>query len=156
MEAVPTNKSDGPPTNAELGRQYCDKLFAIEDTLKNLSPEERFCKRLELEKPILEAFWCWLDSLNTLKGPLWEKLSLMPGIKNHIWRTIFWMEDVPFLIMQPKMLSDLSPLEERTGSLQIVLKEQKQTVLTCMHIFNIYSCTCRIVNGNDILKIWII
>lgn len=21
-----------------------------------------------MEKPILEAFWCWLDSLNTLKG----------------------------------------------------------------------------------------
>lgn len=61
-------KPDGPPTSAEIGRQYCDKLFAIEDSLKDLSPEERFCKRLELEKPVLEAFWCWLDSLNTLKG----------------------------------------------------------------------------------------
>ena len=36
--------------------------------LKNLSAEERFCKRLELEKPVLEAFWCWLDSINALKG----------------------------------------------------------------------------------------
>ena len=68
VEAIPTKKSDGPPTSAEIGRQYCDKLFAIEDTLKDLSPEERFCKRLELEKPVLEAFWCWLDSLNALKG----------------------------------------------------------------------------------------
>lgn len=24
--------------------------------------------RQELEKPVLEVFWCWLDSLNTLKG----------------------------------------------------------------------------------------
>ena len=23
---------------------------------------------LELEKPVLEAFWCWLDSVNDLKG----------------------------------------------------------------------------------------
>ncbi|MBQ0088172.1 MAG: IS66 family transposase [Prevotellaceae bacterium] len=68
VEAIPTKKTDGPPTSAEIGRQYCDKLFAIEDTLKDLSPEERFCKRLELEKPVLEAFWCWLDSLNALKG----------------------------------------------------------------------------------------
>lgn len=49
-------------------RQYCDKLFAIEDSLKDLSDEERFCKRLELEKPVLEALGCWLDSLNVLKG----------------------------------------------------------------------------------------
>lgn len=68
VEAIPMKKPDGPPTSAETGRQYCDKLFAIEDSLKDLSPEERFCKRLELEKPVLEAFWCWLDSLNTLKG----------------------------------------------------------------------------------------
>ena len=69
VEAIPTKKASGtPPTSAEIGRQYCDKLFAIEDSLKDLSPEERFCKRLELEKPVLEAFWCWLDSVNALKG----------------------------------------------------------------------------------------
>ena len=69
VDAIPQKKNpDGPPTSAEIGRQYCDKLFAIEDSLKDLSNEERFCKRLELEKPVLEAFWCWLDSLNALKG----------------------------------------------------------------------------------------
>lgn len=68
VEAIPMKKQDGPPTSAEIGRQYCDKLFAMEDSLKDLSPEERFCKRLELEKPVLEAFWCWLDSVNALKG----------------------------------------------------------------------------------------
>ena len=69
VETITQKKNpDGPPTSAEIGRQYCDKLFAIEDSLKDLSNEERFCKRLELEKPVLEAFWCWLDSLNALKG----------------------------------------------------------------------------------------
>ena len=42
--------------------------FHIEEGLKNLSPDERFCKRLELEEPVLEAFWCWLSQLNVLKG----------------------------------------------------------------------------------------
>ena len=69
VEAIPAKKSpDEPLTSAEIGRQYCDKLFAIEDSLKDLTPEERKLKRLELEKPVLEAFWCWLDSVNALKG----------------------------------------------------------------------------------------
>lgn len=69
VEAFPQRKDpDAPLTSAEIGLQYCDKLFAIEDSLKDLSSEERFCKRLELEKPVLEAFWCWLDSINALKG----------------------------------------------------------------------------------------
>ena len=69
VEAVPTEKSsDAPPTSAEIGRQYCDKLFSIEDSIKDMSPEEKFRKRLELAKPVLEAFWCWLDSMNALKG----------------------------------------------------------------------------------------
>jgi transposase len=35
--------------------------------MKQLTPEDRYTKRLELEKPVLEAFWCWLDSVNGLK-----------------------------------------------------------------------------------------
>ena len=68
VEAIPTKKSTSALTNAEIGRDYCDKLFQVEATLKDLTPEERFNKRLELEKPILEAFWCWLENLNVLKG----------------------------------------------------------------------------------------
>ena len=69
MEAIPTKKdANAPLTNAEIGRDYCNQLFTIEESLKELSPEERKHKRLELEKPVLEAFWCWVESLNALKG----------------------------------------------------------------------------------------
>lgn len=69
VEAIPDKKAEGTPlTNAEIGRDYCNQLFKVEESLKDLTPEERFCKRLELEKPILEAFWCWLEKLETLKG----------------------------------------------------------------------------------------
>lgn len=69
IEAIPKrNSADEPLSMAEIGRDYCNQLFEIERDLKALSPEERKCKRLELEKPILEAFWCWLENLNVLRG----------------------------------------------------------------------------------------
>ena len=68
IEAIPQRKSTEGLTNAEIGRNYCDQLFMIERDLKDLSPEERKTKRLELEKPVLEAFWCWLENLEVLKG----------------------------------------------------------------------------------------
>ena len=69
VEAIPAKKSkDASLTSAEIGRDYCNQLFKIEDSLKYLSPDERFHKRLELEKPVLEAFWRWLENLTFLKG----------------------------------------------------------------------------------------
>lgn len=70
VEAAPTDKRSekGSPTPAEIGRDYCNRLFKIEETLSGLTPDERYLKRLELEKPVLEAFWCWIDTLNVLQG----------------------------------------------------------------------------------------
>lgn len=69
IEAIPSKKQEGAAlTNAEIGRDYCNKLFSIEEELAGLSADDRYQKRLELEKPVLEAFWCWLKSLVVLKG----------------------------------------------------------------------------------------
>ena len=69
VEAIPTTPSkDGKLSNGEIGRDYCNKLFEIERKLTDLSPAERKKARLELEKPVLEAFWCWIHSLQPLNG----------------------------------------------------------------------------------------
>lgn len=69
VEAIPQKKANGASrTTAEIGRDYCDTLFNIEGTLKDLDPKERYQKRLELEKPVLEAFWSWLETTNVLSG----------------------------------------------------------------------------------------
>jgi transposase len=69
VEAIPDKKSKGPPiTAAEIGRDYCNQLFAIEKTLAGLSPDQRNAERLRQEKPVLEAFWSWLDTVTPLKG----------------------------------------------------------------------------------------
>lgn len=68
-EAIPPGKVVGSELSpAETGRAYCDKLFAIEDDLKDLSPEDRYNQRLDREKPVLEAFWSWLETVNPLRG----------------------------------------------------------------------------------------
>jgi len=69
QEAIPPQKAEGRKTTAaETGLAYCNQLFSIEKKLKELTPEERYIKRLELEKPVLEAFWSWLNTIKPLKG----------------------------------------------------------------------------------------
>lgn len=58
-----------PPKDREnsaalQGKRYCDRLFDIECNLQNLNPNERFEKRHELAKPVLDEFFAWLKSLN--------------------------------------------------------------------------------------------
>ena len=90
VEAIPDKKAaDAPLTSAEIGRDYCNQLFKVEESLKDLTPKERFWKRLELEKPILEAFWCWLESLNVLKGSALGKavtyaMNQRPFMENYL------------------------------------------------------------------------
>jgi len=90
VEAIPDKKAvDAPLTSAEIGRDFCNQLFKVEESLKDLTPKERFCKRLELEKPILEAFWCWLESLNVLKGSALGKavtyaMNQRPFMENYL------------------------------------------------------------------------
>ena len=90
VEAIPSKKdADAPFTSAEMGRDYCDQLFYIEKGLKDLSPEERKLKRLELEKPVLDAFWCWVESLNALKGSALGKaityaINQKPYMENYL------------------------------------------------------------------------
>lgn len=47
-------------TLTEEGLAYCNRLFAIEQGLKDLSPEERYLARKKALQPIMEAFHAWL------------------------------------------------------------------------------------------------
>ena len=61
LKALPKD-STITKTNAQEGADFCNKLFKIEKVLTDLSPEERYNKRLEQSKPVLEAFLYWLES----------------------------------------------------------------------------------------------
>ena len=49
---------------AATGECYCTRLFQLEQSLMDLTPEERYTKRLELEKPVLDALLAWAETTN--------------------------------------------------------------------------------------------
>ena len=58
-------------------------------TLKTLSLEEQKINYLELEKPVLDAFWCLLDTLEPLKSSAFGKAvtyarNQKPYIENYL------------------------------------------------------------------------
>ena len=59
--------------NIMRSKQYCDRLFAIENEIGSLPPEERLRKRKELAEPILGEFHDWLFRLNDVPKSLLRK-----------------------------------------------------------------------------------
>lgn len=62
LKVLPKNQQAG--SGALHGKQVCDKLFSIERSLADLTPEERFVKRQELARPVLDEFHHWLKHKN--------------------------------------------------------------------------------------------
>lgn len=61
VDAIPKGISEAEATIPGQGIQYCNQLFEIEKDLQGLGAKDRYQKRLKKAKPILEAFWSWVD-----------------------------------------------------------------------------------------------
>ena len=66
-ESLPKG-SDLKDSKSAIGFEYCNKLFDLEQKWSDLTYEERYEKRLEQSKPVLDAYWAWISSLNPLQG----------------------------------------------------------------------------------------
>ena len=69
VEALPKDINSPEATLPARGIDFCNKLFAEEKLIKELTPDERKIKRLETEKPILDAFWSWINSIKYICLP---------------------------------------------------------------------------------------
>jgi transposase len=58
------SKKDQANSTAMIGKRFCDKLFSLERDFAELPAQERFEKRQELSKPVLDDFYMWLGALN--------------------------------------------------------------------------------------------
>lgn len=54
-------------SKAAIGLAYCNKLFKIEKDIEDMSPEEKYIKRQDLSKPVLDGFYAWLNSFTPAK-----------------------------------------------------------------------------------------
>lgn len=66
-EALPKEKRQD--SLAAAGECYCTRLFQLEQSLVGLTPEERYNKRLELEKPVLDALLAWANEASAKTAP---------------------------------------------------------------------------------------
>ncbi len=72
-EAKKTAAKTKTITSAEIGLNFCNRLFYIESQLKEMDASERKAKREELEVPVWNEFWTWLDGLVPAGGSKLEK-----------------------------------------------------------------------------------
>lgn len=75
VDAVPKGKQYDYSNPAVQGVQFCSQLFEYERRSQNKKHtfEQRKAYRLEKEKPVLDAFWDWLDQQKPRKGSRFEK-----------------------------------------------------------------------------------
>ena len=67
LQTLPKEKRQG--SLAAVGECCCTKLFQLEETLSELTAEERYNKRLELEKPVLDALLAWAEDASAKTAP---------------------------------------------------------------------------------------
>lgn len=68
IESIPLDakgKEIPGPKGAE-GREYINLLFKVEDEIKELPYEEKKQKRQDASRPILDAFWSWVEKTSTM------------------------------------------------------------------------------------------
>jgi len=93
VDALPKDVKSPGSTLAQQGIAYCNKLFNIEEKLKDLPTEERRVERLKQEIPLLEAFWAWV---NTNLEVVLQKSKIGQALqyaKNHQEGLMAFLED---------------------------------------------------------------
>ena len=67
LQTLPKEMQKDSP--AAIGECDCSRLFKLEQALAELTPEERYEKRLEQEKPVLDALLSWANEMQAKTAP---------------------------------------------------------------------------------------
>lgn len=68
IESIPldTKGKEIPGSKGAEGREYVNLLFKVEDEIKDLPYEEKKQKRQDASRPILDAFWSWVEKTSAM------------------------------------------------------------------------------------------
>ncbi|MSU01616.1 IS66 family transposase [Tissierella sp. DSM 105185] len=92
-DALPKDMESPEATLPATGIAYCNQLFDWERKFKSLSPEDRKKMRLEKEKPVLDAFWSWVESSNEKVLPKSNIGKALQYALNHKEKLETYLED---------------------------------------------------------------
>ena len=86
IEAMPSDKEMQKTSIAAKAVEYCNKIYHEEGLLENLTEKERYEKRLVKVKPLLDAFFVWLEGLNISgKGKLAKAVGYALNEKEYLY-----------------------------------------------------------------------
>ena len=94
VDAIPKGKQLDYNQPAVQGVHYCDRLARLESTITSncgADHEKRKQMRLEKEKPVLEAFWAWVDSQHPTRNTRLDKA--LTYVKNRRETSMTYLED---------------------------------------------------------------
>ena len=78
---------------AAIGECYCTKLFRLEEDFAGLAPEERYKKRLEQAKPVLDALLAWANTIISSVAPKSVLGKALHYLKDQWPYLILYLED---------------------------------------------------------------
>ena len=85
VEALPKDKSAYETSVAAKAVEFCNRIYHEEGLLAELTPEERYEQRLVKVKPLLDAFFAWLEEQNVSgKGKLAKAVSYALNEKKYL------------------------------------------------------------------------
>lgn len=76
-----------PGSKGAEGREYINLLFKVEDEIKDLPYEEKKQKRQDASKPILDAFWSWVEetaAMHTVNEKLTQALGYCQNQRKYL------------------------------------------------------------------------
>ena len=86
FEAMPKDKESRETSVAAKAVEFCDRIYHEEGLLAELTPEERYEQRLAKVKPLLDAFFAWLEELNISgKGKLAKAVGYALNEKKYLY-----------------------------------------------------------------------
>lgn len=86
VEALPKDKSAYSTSVAAKAVDFCDRIYHEEGLLAELTAEERYNQRLVKVKPLLDAFFSWLDAQNISgKGKLAKAVGYALNEKKYLY-----------------------------------------------------------------------
>lgn len=93
LKGMPKVVVPSTPILAETGLAFCNKLFAIEESLKAECPDDRRQHRLERSQPVLDTFRKWLEASITEVLPKGKSGGAIAYCLNQWPKLVVFLED---------------------------------------------------------------